>query len=135
MHIVAISELLIIVFLLFSFYHFYPTFSSVEEPQFSSFEEPPALTTEINTTESIVTDLEDLGCKIIYSAAYWDGTYPVENYTDFRRVAYNSRVVFWHTSWGYVYSHTEEGGKYREISLYTIFDGTIISTFLSFKET
>lgn len=114
----------------------------------ASFKEPPTLTIEINTSElnntvNLKNDLEGFGCKIINSTN-WGTPNSLANYTEFRRIAYNTGVVFWNDSGIYtVYSSspivTSSGtleyppiGVADTITLYTIFDGTILSIKVTF---
>jgi hypothetical protein len=97
---IAFIELVGIFLLGFCSYHFYSNAlnsgSSSDNPMVSSFKEPQHLTREINDTTSLMSDLESLGCKVFYLTDYngWHGTTQPINYTDFRRIAYNTGVVF-----------------------------------------
>jgi hypothetical protein len=59
-----------------------------------AFQEPPPLGSEPSNFQGVMTDLENLGCVIveIYSYHTWD--FYAKNYTEFRRVVYNTKVVF-----------------------------------------
>lgn len=68
----------------------------------STWKEPPALTSTLNTKEDYLNDLRTLGCFLIHAhltPAYGGpGTAAsiiARNYTEFRRFAFNSKVVFY----------------------------------------
>jgi len=100
----------------------------------SSFKEPPPLTIKLNMTiidndtEKLRDDLESLGCKIINSTN-WGTPNALSNYNDFRRIAYNTGVVFWNDTG--IYS-TYPSTWADTVTLYTIFDGTILSFQITF---
>jgi len=100
---IMVAELAIIVFLGFYSFQYNSAASNSSNtsnnPQASFFKEPPSLTTEINDMASLINDLNNLDCKIFYlkTSNGWEGTMqppqPI-NYTDFRRIAYNTGIVF-----------------------------------------
>jgi len=110
-------------------------YTSIINGNKTSFKEPTTLTTKINTTESLKNDLESLGCKIINSAN-WGTPNSLANYTEFRRMAYNTEVVFWYDTGIYGYlTAPPPVGQYisvDDVTLYIIFDGTILSIFIRF---
>jgi len=84
----------------------------------TSFDEPPSLSSEPNDLQDIENDLKSLGCKIIYlTDSSVSNGFIVKNYTEFRRSAYNSKIVFLR----YIIGYPTDGVK-----LYTIFNGVII---------
>jgi hypothetical protein len=95
-------ELVLIALLGFCSYHFYSIASNSagsnsDNPLVSSFKEPQPLTKEINDTTSLLNDLNSLGCKMFYlTSSFWFGNFVPQpiNYTDFRRIAYNTGIVF-----------------------------------------
>jgi hypothetical protein len=101
--------------------------SSQTSSSLASLKEPPALTTKINGTASLKNDLESLGCEIINSTN-WSNTCGLENYADFRRIAYNTGVVFWYDT-GAVTYYSE---VYDSVTLYTIFGSSIFSFSITF---
>lgn len=127
----VILELLVIVSLLFYFYNFHLLASTTGETQ-ASFKEPPTLTTKINTTESLKNDLESLGCKIINSSG-WGTPNSLANYTEFRRIAYNTGVIFWYDSGTILLWNGVGYTSVDEVALNTIFDGTILSILIEFQ--
>lgn len=60
--------------------------------------EPPALIKDVENVQDILDDLEFLDCVLI-NGVYQFGTYGniirMENYVEFRRVAYNTKIVFY----------------------------------------
>jgi hypothetical protein len=92
-----------------------------------TFKEPPPLNTVANSTEDKVNDLESLGCKIIYSTHWYLLNYAHVNYTEFRRMAYNSKAVLCLIAYmdGYYFdSNLKAGDKI----LCTMFDGVAVFT-------
>jgi len=80
----------------------------------TSFEEPPSLSGELDDLQDIVNDLENLGCKIIHLTEGWI-YFEVNNYTEFRRIAYNSKVVF-----------LTYFAEIRRVDMYVIFNGITV---------
>jgi len=100
-----------------------------EETRTFSFEEPPVLNEEMNSSESVISDLEGIGCKIIYVEDFAGKSFGAGlNYTEFRRVAYNSKVVFCH-----IYSIPQYHEEHLE--LLTIFNGLMCASYFLFKTT
>lgn len=64
----------------------------------TQWKEPPALTNTLTTYSDYMNDLESLGCPLIHTtqiagaAILWLEVY---NYTEFRRMAFNSKVVLY----------------------------------------
>lgn len=120
---IAISELLVIVFLIgFSSYFYVTASASWSKSSQSSFSEPPPLSRPINNTEDLMSDLTSLGCHILYitdRSPYALANIPM-NYTEFRRMAYNCGVVLCYYS---PYSASE-----MSYVLWAIFDGVGIRT-------
>jgi len=79
--------------------------------------EPPPLTAAIETREDALAELESLGC-ILISDVYSFGTFgnwiSIQNYTEFRRIAFNTKIVF--------YQKKIEYSEY----FYTVFNGVFI---------
>ena len=94
-------------------------FSNVSD----SFQEPPACTDEIASVEDVITDLESLGCKIICVYEYRShlSQYFDMGYTEFRRLAFNSKIVFFYSP-----------SKYF-VYLCSIIDGVIVSCYLNLR--
>jgi hypothetical protein len=93
-----------------------------------SFNEPPPLDRVVNSDEEKVNDLESLGCKIVYPT-YWFITQGAHvNYTDFRRMAYNSKVVLclitWHSGYPLPDLYVSEG----KLVFCVMLDGVAIYT-------
>lgn len=93
----------------------------------SSFKEPTPLMTQINFTQNIIDDLHRLECNLyrfecttIYSPHPFGEIWT--NYTEFRRVAYKTKVVFYCIS---------EGIPNNLVTLVTIFNGYRMCTSLS----
>ena len=93
----------------------------------ASLKEPTPLVGELASFEELKNDLRSLGCNLFnvneYSWSHANG-FNVKNYTEFRRIAYNTNIVFFYyreeiTENGFVTSH---GFSY----VFTIYDGVIV---------
>jgi hypothetical protein len=93
-----------------------------------SFNEPPPLDKAVNSDEEKVKDLESLGCKIVYPT-YWFITQGAHvNYTDFRRMAYNSKVVLCLIAWASGYPLPDLYVSKGKLVFCVMLDGVAIYT-------
>ena len=91
------------------------------------FNDPPPLNRVVNSTEDKVNDLESLGCKIVYSTHWYLTFYAHVNYTEFRRMAYNSKVVLCLIVW--MDGNFFDSGLSAGTKIFcTMFDGVAIFT-------
>jgi len=77
---------------------------SSEELSRSTQEPPPPFSNELDTIQDLEKDLQNLGCNVVYLKQYdWSvsNAFHVANYTEFRKVAYISKLVF-------LYGHGQE---------------------------
>lgn len=87
-----------------------------------SFSEPPPLASQPSNFESVVHDLEGIGCKIIQTDSEYVTYNMVLNYTEFRRLAYNTGVAF-----AFCF-----GNPLRLLGLYTVYSGILFSCRITF---
>jgi hypothetical protein len=91
------------------------------------FNEPPPLNIVVNSTEDKVNDLESLGCKIVYSTHWYLTFYAHVNYTEFRRMAYNSKIVLCFIT--YMDGYYFDSHLYANTKIFcTMFNGVAIFT-------
>jgi len=92
-------------------------------------EEPPPITGEINDIDSLLNDLQNLGCQAFNvsesRAAYFNG-FTLKNYIDFRSFAYKSLIAFWEYTFDPVPSGQNPMDYINGAKLYTPFNGIII---------
>ncbi len=70
-----------------------PTYTNLD----SSLKEPPTMVVKINSQQDIFNDLKSIDCLLVpltYNR-FADAVY-ILNYTDFRRVAFNTGIVFYY---------------------------------------
>jgi len=109
----------------------------MQKLQSNSFEEPPSLSVNINNLQNLKNDLENLDCKI-FNFTRGKSTITnflhVANYTEFRRVAYNTKIVFWDVSHESVLIPAGEIAPplHVYVALFTLFNGIMVSSQLEF---
>lgn len=83
------------------------------------WKEPPALDTDVKNPQDILDDLESLGCVLIddiHEFGHYGNIIRIENYVEFRRIAYNAKIVFY--AYGY---------ELAVFCCYTILEGVFVS--------
>jgi hypothetical protein len=87
------------------------------------WKEPPALTKDVKSAEDVLNDLSGLGCVLINATDFGGpGPYALLDYREFRRVAFNTKVVFYKIEETYV----EERKPF--IGCSTIWNGFIVTS-------
>lgn len=85
--------------------------------------QPPDLKKEINSTDDIFADLTSLGCQLVNTTSdtYMESRLTVSNYSDFRRIAYNTKLIFFVqiTHYGYYYGYQGSQG----VCCFTLYEG------------
>lgn len=84
---------------------------NIKEPTFSSViatgTTPPSSEDNVSSYQEAIEDLETLGCQIInvneVISDYPNSAAFIVNYTDFRKIAYNQKIVFSFNSYEYYY--------------------------------
>jgi len=93
--------------------------SEVSNPD---WKEPPPLIEDVKGIQDVLDDLESLGCVLINITQFIDYSgINICNYTEFRRVAFNTQTVF--------YRRSVSGSA--ELDCYTIFEGVALHYYLS----
>jgi len=90
------------------------------------FEEPPELEKEINSIDDILEDLTSLGCQLINASM--EGTrlesiLAVNNYSEFRRIAYETKLVFIIIGKEYYQSTQQGSGVEYTLYCFTLYQG------------
>lgn len=84
------------------------------------WEEPPPLTKDIETAQDVVDDLDSLGCVLIggfpgvHLDQESDDVVEIRTYREFRRVAFNTKIVFY---------SAYEGQPIQDMHPFTILEG------------
>ena len=111
--------------------------SPVQEETTVTFNKPPDLKREINSTQDILDDLTSLNCLLIdvsIEDTKLEPTLTVNNYSDFRWIAYNTKLVYFSTtnqnSTTYLYTplHEEFHTGFRFVEKQERPNGTTTST-------
>lgn len=100
--------------------------SAYRQESSNPFEEPPELEKEINSIDDILEDLSSLGCRLINASmedTKLESILTVKDYTEFRRLAYNTKLVFFMTGKGYYYSTEQGSGIEYGIYCFTLYQG------------
>ena len=119
-----VIEIAIIAFLLLYIFVLTPSQSQSSQSSFNipnaNFNSPPTSQKEINSAKDVIDDLSFLGCKLVNVNAteskIQSGLVAV-NYSDFRWVAYNTKLVF--------YAEISSVG----ISCFTLYEGLPIASY------
>lgn len=100
--------------------------------QAQSLEDPPSFVGETANVEDVINDLQNLGCAL-HNLTEASSNLHLQRYDDFRKIAYNSKIVFLNYRILFYFPMGKPPVEYLEgLRLYTIYNGIIIECELTF---
>jgi len=102
-YVAHVVEIALIVFLCIYAFVLAPSQSQPSLVTMSDFSRLANLATSVNSTEDVINDLTSLGCRLVNVSLQWSRmelVVVVSNYSDFRWIAYSTKLVFFATADG-----------------------------------